>query len=332
MTRYVSMSIQLSSFVLLAALIDGATQAQAQAQYPMRPVRIISDSAPGSAIDTNLRTIADGLSERWGQQVVIENRPGAGGAISATVAAEAAPDGYTIYAPALSVFLTIPGKAPNLPVQLPRDFTAIGLTAEQPMSIGINPKLGINTLPELIAQAKKQPGSISFAVTGVGRLTHLTGELLQLRSNIKLQMVPYTGGSAQALTDIIAGRVALVIEGYAGLAGAYQTGQLKALAIASQKRLPDLANVPTVAETLPGFVAVGWQCVVAPVGTPQAIVRKISDDLRAVLVKPEIKDKLAARGGHVHPADPAEAEAFVGSQQELWQPALEQVALQFKQK
>ena len=167
------------------------------------------------------------------------------------------------------------------------------------MSIGINPKLGINTLPELIAQAKKQPGSVSFAVTGVGRLTHLTGELLQIRSDIKLQMVPYTGGSAQALADIIAGRVSLVIEGYAGLAGAYQSGQLKAaLAVASAKRLPGLANLPTVAETLPGFVAVGWQCVVAPLGTPQAIVHKISNDLRAVLVNPEIKDKLAARGGY----------------------------------
>jgi tripartite-type tricarboxylate transporter receptor subunit TctC len=331
MTKYGSMSIRLSSFVLLAALIGGAAPAPAQS-YPTNPVKIISDSAPGSAVDTNLRTIAEGLSEQWGQQVVIENRPGAGGAISATVAAEAAPDGYTIYAPALSVFLTIPGKAPNLPLQLPRDFAAIGLTAEQPMSIGINPKLGINTLPELIAQAKKRPGNISFAVTGVGRLTHLTGELLQIRSNIKLQMVPYTGGSAQALTDIIAGRVSLVIEGYAGLAGAYQSGQLKALAVASAQRLPELANVPTVAETLPGFVAVGWQCVVAPVGTPPAILRKISDDLRAVLVKPEIKDKVAARGGYVHPANPAEAEAFVRSQQEMWKPALEQVALQFKKK
>jgi tripartite-type tricarboxylate transporter receptor subunit TctC len=263
------------------------------------------------------------------KQAVIENRPGAGGAISATVAAEAAPDGYTIYAPALSVFLTIPGKAPNLPIQLPRDFTAIGLTAEQPMSIGINPKLGINTLPELIAQARKQPGSVSFAVTGVGRLTHLTGELLQIRAGIKLQVVPYTGGSAQALADIVAGRVSMVIEGYSGLAGTYQSGQLKALAIASAQRLSHLADLPTVAETLPGFVAVGWQCVVAPVGTPQAIVRKISDDLRAVLVKPEIKDKLAARGSYVHPADPAAAEAFVRGQQELWKPALEQVALQF---
>ena len=331
MTKYVPMPIRLSSFVLLAALIGGATPTQAQS-YPTNPVKIISDSAPGSAVDTNLRTIAEGLSEQWGQQVVIENRPGAGGAISATVAAEAAPDGYTIYAPALSVFLTIPGKAPNLPLQLPRDFAPIGLTAEQPMSIGINPKLGINTLPELIAQAKKQPGTLSFAVTGVGRLTHLTGELLQIRSNIKLQMVPYTGGSAQALADIIAGRVSLVIEGYAGLAGAYQSGQLKALAVASANRLPELADLPTVAETLPGFVAVGWQCVVAPIGTPQEIVRKISDDLRAVLVKPEVMDKLAARGGYVHPANPAEAEAFVRSQQEMWKPALEQVALQFKKK
>ena len=317
--------------LLLAIVLAGSVCAQ-PANYPDRPVRIISDAAPGGAIDTNLRIIAESLSKKWAQQVVIENRPGAGGAISATAAAEAPPDGYTIYAPALSVFLTIAGKAPNLPLELPRDFTAIGITAVQPMSIGINPKLGINSLPELIAQAKKEPGSISYAVTGVGRLTHLTGELLQIRGNIKLQMVPYTGGSAQSLADVTAGRVALVIEGYAGLAGAYESGQLKALAVASEKRLPHVPDLPTVAETLPGFVAVGWQCVVAPVGTPDAIVRKISDDLRAVLITPEIKDKLAARGAYVHPATPSEAEAFVRSQQELWKPALEQMALEFKEK
>jgi tripartite-type tricarboxylate transporter receptor subunit TctC len=266
------------------------------------------------------------------QQVVIDNRPGGGGAISATAAAEASPDGYTIYAPASSMFLTIPGKAPNLPLELPRDFIAIGITALQPQSIGINPKLGINSLPELIARAKQLPGSISYAVTGVGRLTHLTGELLQIRGNFKLQMVPYTGGSAQSLADVTAGRVSLVIEGYAGLAGAYESGQLKALAVASEKRLPHLPDLPTVAETLPGFVAVGWQCVVAPLGTPDAIVRTISDDLRAVLVKPEIKDKLAARGTYVHPATPAEAQAFVDSERELWKPALAQVTLQFKEK
>ena len=117
-------------------------------------------------------------------------------------------------------------------------------------------------------------------MTGVGRLTHLTGELLQIRAGIKLQMVPYTGGSAQSLADVTAGRVSLVIEGYAGLAGAYESGQLKALAIASEKRLLQLPDLPTVAETLPGFVAFGWQCMVAPIGTPDAIVRKVSADLR----------------------------------------------------
>jgi len=157
----------LKTACLLLLAMAGGVRAQ-PANYPDRPVRIISDSAPGSSIDTNLRIIAEGLSKKWAQQVVIENRPGAGGAISATVAAEAPPDGHTIYAPALSVFLTIPGKAPNLPLKLPRDFTAVGITAVQPMSIGINPKLGINSLPELIAQAKEKPNGISYAVTGVG--------------------------------------------------------------------------------------------------------------------------------------------------------------------
>ena len=328
MTQYVLMSIQLASFVL-ATLIGAATQAQSQS-YPTKSVRIISDSAPGSAIDTNLRIIGEGLSKHWGQQVVIENRPGPAVPFRRRSRRRPRRTATQSMRRRCRYSLRSPVKRPIFQSNCRAISPPSDSTAEQPMSIGINPKLGINTLPELIAHAKKQPGSVSFAVTGVGRLTHLTGELLQIRSDIKLQMVPYTGGSAQALADIIAGRVSLVIEGYAGLAGAYQSGQLKALAVASAKRLPGLANLPTVAETLPGFVAVGWQCVVAPVGTPQAIVHKISDDLRAVLVNPEMKDRLAARGGYVHPANPTEAEAFVRSQQELWKPALEQVALQFK--
>jgi tripartite-type tricarboxylate transporter receptor subunit TctC len=228
----------------------------------------------------------------------------------------------------LSVFLAVPGKAANLPLYLPRDFVPIGLTAEQPMFVGVAPSLGVKALPELIAMARSRPGAISYAVTGVGRLTHLTGELLQIRAGIKLQMVPYAGGSAQALGDIIGGRIPMIIEGYSGLAGAYQSGALRAIAVGSAERLPGFPEVQTISETLPGIVATGWQAVVAPVGTPEAFVRKVSDDLRAVLVRPEIKDKLAARGAYVHPASPAEAEAFVRSQQELWKPALEQVAQQ----
>jgi tripartite-type tricarboxylate transporter receptor subunit TctC len=317
------------AWLALAALL--AVPAGAQT-YPEKPVRLISDSAPGSAVDVGLRTIADGLSQHWGQQVVIENRPGAGGAISARVAAEAVPDGYTLYAPALSVFLTLPGKAPNLPVVLPRDFLPIGFTAEQPMSVGVSPKLGINTLAELIALAKKRPGEISYAVSGVGRLTHMTGELLQMRAGIKLQMIPYTGGSAQSLTDIVGGRIPVVIEGYSGLAGAYQSGQLKALAIATPQRLAVLPDLPTVSETIPGLVAAGWQVVVAPLGTPDAIIQKASADLRAVLVKPEVASKLVARGGYPRPMTPAQAVAFVADQQTMWRPALEEIARQTQAK
>jgi tripartite-type tricarboxylate transporter receptor subunit TctC len=320
-------SLKFAWLWLLTIAPGGAADAQSTS-YPSKPVRVISDSAPGSAVDVGLRVIADGLTQHWGQQVLVVNHPGAGGAISARVAMEAAPDGYTLYAPALSVFLAVPGKAPNLPLSLPRDFVPIGLTAEQPMFVGVAPSLGVKTLSELIAMARSRPGAISYAVTGVGRLTHLTGELLQIRAGIKLQMVPYAGGSAQALGDIIGGRIPMIIEGYSGLAGAYQSGALRAIATGAARRLPGFPDVQTISETLPGVVATGWQAVVAPVGTPEAFVRKVSDDLRAVLLKPEINDKLVGRGAYVHPASPAEAEAFVRGQQELWKPALEQLAQQ----
>jgi tripartite-type tricarboxylate transporter receptor subunit TctC len=135
-----STCLKTACLLLLTIVMAGGVRAQ-PANYPDRLIRIVSDAAPGGAIDTNLRIISEGLSQKWAQQVVVENRPGAGGAISATAAAQAAPNGYTIYAPASSMFLTIPGKAPNLPPELPRDFTAIGITAVQPQSIGINPKL-----------------------------------------------------------------------------------------------------------------------------------------------------------------------------------------------
>ena len=313
-------------FAFMIAL-PGDVHAQTD-NYPSKPVRIISNSAAGSAVDVGLRIIADGLGQHWGQQVLVVNHPGAGGAVSARVAAEAVPDGYTLYAPALSTFLTLPGKAPNLPLELPRDFAPIGFTADQPMSIGVSPTLGVNDLRELIALAKKRPGELSYAVAGVGRLTHLTGELLQLRADIKLQMIPYTGGSAQAVSDIIGGRISMIIEGYTGLAGTYAAGTLKALAVGSAQRLPGVPEVPAMAETLPGFVASGWQAVVAPRGTPEAIVNKVSGDLRTVLTSPDIKDKLAARGSYARPMSPVEVTAFIRDQQQLWNPALQSIARQ----
>lgn len=313
----------------LLGLSTAATDARAQAtDYPRGPVRIISDSAPGSTVDVVLRIIADGMSQHWGQQVLIVNHPGAAGAIAARNAAQSEPDGYTLFAPATSLFLAVPGKAANLPLMVPRDFLAIGYTVDQPLAIGVSPQLGVNTLPALIALAKTRPGELSYAVTGVGRLTHMMGELVQLRSGIKLQMVPYTG-IAQAYTDVIGGRIAIVMEGYAGMAGAVQSGAIRAIAVASPQRLPNI-DVPTVGETLPGFVASGWQAVVAPLGTPEGVIDKASIALRAALENRDIREKIAARGSYTRVMTPAETTAFIRAQQEQWKPALDRVAEQTK--
>ena len=209
--------------IVSAAVIPAASQAHAQ-EYPTKPVTIISDSAAGSTPDAVLRVIADRLSQMWGQQILAVNHPGATGSIASRIAADSAPDGYTLYMPVLSSFVALPGPAPNVPIRLPRDFTAIGFAAENPMFVVASPSLGINKISDLIAQARARPGAVSCAVTGVGRLTHLTAELLQSRADIKLLTVPYTGGPAHAISDVVSGRVGLIIEGYSGIAGAVQSG------------------------------------------------------------------------------------------------------------
>ncbi len=237
----------------------------------------------------------------WGQQVIVANHPGANGSIAARFASQAIPDGYTLFMPALSTFASLPSVAPNLPLRLPRDFVPIGFTIENPMFIAVNPTLGINTLPELIARAKKEPGTISIAVTGVGRLTHLTGLLLQQRADIQLVPVPYNGGPAAAMADVGTNRVSMIIEGYSGIMGGVNAGQLKIIAVASRERLPEFPDVPTVAETLPGFFATGWQAMVAPVGTPAPIVDKVSADLFKVMSDPDLRKRLGQVGNYTQP-------------------------------
>ena len=310
----------------VVGLLVSSPTAQAQAlKYPEKPVTIISDAPPGSTPDVDARFIAAGLSKLWGQQAVIINHAGANGSIAARVAAEAAPDGYTLFMPALSTFVAPNSVAPNIPIRLPRDFVPIGFTAENPMFVAVNPTLGVSTLPELIALAKKKPGTISIAVTGVGRLTHLTGLVFQDRAGINLLPVPYNAGPAAALADVAGGRVSMIIEGFSGIVGSVKAGQVKLVAVASQKRLPQFPDVPTVAETIPGFSATGWQVLVAPLGTPPAIVSKVSADLAKVVDGADFQQRLASIGSYSHAMTPDEALAFVQKQQETWLPALEKI-------
>jgi len=321
------------SLIASAILVASATTATvAQTKYPARSVQIICDTPVGSAPDVGLRIVAEGLSKHWGVPVVVINHPGAAGAISARVAAAAASDGYTLYAPALSAFLDLPGRASNLPLHIPRDFTAIGFTVEQPMSFGVSHKLGVKTLPELIAEAKKRPGEISYAVTGIGRLTHLAGELLKMRAGIDLQVIPYTGGSAQAMGDIVSGRVSMIIEGYTSMSSHYKAGTLRPVAVSSAERIPDAPDLPAVSETYPGFIAAGWQIIVAPKGTPDTIISQASDDLKTVLAQPDVRKKLAVLGSFVRPMSAADTTAFVQDQQKTWAPVMERIIAQTKKK
>jgi tripartite-type tricarboxylate transporter receptor subunit TctC len=317
--------MQLAILVVLA--LAAASTARAQAgNYPDKPVIIISDAGAGASVDVAIRIIADGLSKIWGQNVAVVNHPGANGSIAPHAASEAIGDGYTLYTPAGSTFIALPTVAPNLPVKLPRDFLPIGFIADQPMFFAVNPATGITSLRQLIDRAKKDLGTISTPISGIGRMTHLTSILVQQQAGITLLPVPYTGGPGAALSDVASGRVSMIIEGYSGIIGAVNAGQVKLIATGSAKRLPEFPDLPTVAETIPGFSATGWIIMAAPVGTPTPIIGKVGADLTKVVNDPDIKKKLASTGSYARAMTPDETQAFVAKQQETWLPVVQTIS------
>jgi tripartite-type tricarboxylate transporter receptor subunit TctC len=299
------------------AVIESSAQAQT---YPAGPVKFITQLAAGSGTDPAMRIVTDRLGKMWGQQTVLVNQPGAGGAIAARAAAAAAPDGHTLYMAIASTFTVLPLTQPNLNVN---DFVPIGFVGEVPIAVAVSPTLPVNTLPELIASSKRQPGTFNVAIGIRGGITHLTAELFRGRSGADLTPVFYPG-SAQAMSDVISGRVPVLID---GLAGPIAAGQLKLLAIAAPARLASRPSVPTVAETVPGFAASGWFVLVAPPGTPASIVKKVSDDLREALAQPDIKERFDALNLSTRSMSPRELDGFIHSEQELWKPVIKQIGL-----
>jgi tripartite-type tricarboxylate transporter receptor subunit TctC len=322
MKRQVGLQVVILGLCALATM----SLAHAQSRYPEKSVTIISDAGPGSSVDFATRVIADGLSKVWGQTVTVFNHPGANGSIAARTASEALGDGYTLYTPASSTFIALPTVAPNLPVKLPRDFLPIGFVADQPMFLAVNPASGIASLQGLIDRAKKEPGTISTAVSGVGRITHLTSILIQQRAGITLVPVPYTGGPSAALADVFSGRVNMIIEGYAGIAGAVNAGQVKLIATGAAQRLAEFPDLPTVGETLSGLSPSGWVMMAAPLGTPAPVIAKVSADLTKVVSDPDLKKRLAVTGSYTHAMTPDEMQAFVARQQEMWAPVVQSIS------
>jgi tripartite-type tricarboxylate transporter receptor subunit TctC len=229
--------------------------------------------------------------------------------------------------PISSTFVVLPVMQPKLPLDLARDIVPIGLVGEQPMAIAVHRSLGVNSLAELVTMARQRPGKVLFGA-GRGSIPHMTGEMLQQRLGIEIAFIPYPS-QARAMQDVIAGTLSVAVESMSGFAAPMQAGTLKVLAVASAQRLPDFPELPTVGEAVPdlrGFEARGWFALMAPSSTPEAIVRKVSEDLHAVLAQDEVKQKFRSFGTYPRPISSAQTAEFIRGEQELWKPVAKRVA------
>ena len=317
-------ALRSASLGICLSVMVAAVAAKGRAEdFPARPVKVIVQTAAGSSLDALARLVNEQLSQIWGREVVIVNQAGAGGFNAARAAAAAAPDGYTLFLAGGSVFVALPELRKNLPFDV-NDFVPIGFVAEQPYAILASKRLGVDSLSGLIALSQKTPGGLDAVAGTVGGLQHLTAESFRKRSGAILNMIHYPG-TAQSLNDVISGRVPIMFQTLLPVAGVVASGEVKLLAVASASRLPNHPDLPTVSETLPGFTASGWSILVAPKGTPDTIVRKINEDLRLALTRPELATKFVELGNYTRSMTPQELTEFVRGERELWGPIVRQI-------
>jgi len=303
-----------------AALVAASQIAYAQS-YPTRPVRIIAPLPVGSSPDIRARIIAEQFTRMWGQQAVVENRPGGGGMIGTQALLSALPDGYALLYAQSSIFTVLPAQREKPRFNVNHDLIPIGLTANEGMVFAVSPKLGINTLGELITTAKRNPHKFIIGTNPAGSLPHLAATLFVKLSQAPITVVPSTSGTNEAIREIMGGRIHAVIEALPGLRGALAAGDLKALAIMARERPPTAPDIPTAAETVPGLIALGWTALAAPKGTPPAIVQQLTEDLRKVIESSDTRARLDKIGATPFQAIfAADLASFIESEQKLWWP------------
>jgi tripartite-type tricarboxylate transporter receptor subunit TctC len=328
--QIVEATMNISRVILFAPLtiavgVMGCGLATAQDRYPSRPVKIINPLPAGASPDVRIRIVAQQLTKMWGQQVVVENRPGGGGLIGAQAVLAAAPDGYTLLAASGSTFIILPAQKENLPVDVNRDLVPIGLTGQAGLLLAVSPKLGVNSLAELIALAKKEPHTIVIGTNPAGTLPHLAARLFVELSKAPFTVLPYAIGGTNEGRDILGGRVHAVIESRPGLKGVLDSGDLKALAIMSRERHEKFPDLPTAAETVPGLTAEGWTALVAPKGTPEAIIDQLREDLLKALQEPHLQTRFEQDGTTFRPMPATDLIRFIEAEQKLWWPIVKGV-------
>jgi tripartite-type tricarboxylate transporter receptor subunit TctC len=295
--------------------------AQAAEPFPVRPVKIIVQTAAGSSIDVAARILAGSLSRKWGQQAYVVNQPGAGGALAAKALAGANPDGETLLLAASSIFVALP-ELQKAQAAAIASFVPISFVGEQPMAVAVNANLEAKSFPQLLDAIKRTSGGFNCAVSTRGGLSHLSGEALREAADVEMNFVHYPG-TAQALSDVISGRVPVLIDSLSAFIGPANGGQIRILAVASAQRLKTMPQVPAVSETLPGFEATAWLALVAPPGTPAPLADKIANDVGAVLDDTAVVGRLEELGTFVRRMSPSELAGFIKAQRAKWSPVVQ---------
>ena len=286
-------------------------------EWPARAVRIIVPFPAGGSADLMPRAVAEKLTEKWGQPVIVENRPGAAGNIGADAVFRAEPDGYTLLSSPPPPLVINKSLYPKLSYD-PAQFVPITVIGAIPNVVLVNPKTGVNTVGELIEYAKKNPGKLNYASQGSGTTSHLTAELLKsMAGGLQIAHIPYKG-TAPALTDLLAGQVDMMCDNLGVSLPHVRSGKLKALAVASRTRFRELPDVPALAETLPGFESIAWFGIVAPPRTPSAIAEKVAAGVRDAIRLPEVQKRLADLSAEPMGLTPAETAAFMRQEVERW--------------
>ena len=301
----------------LVAALAIALPVLAQAEYPSKPIRIVVPFAAGGTSDILARAIGPKLTGAWGQPVVVENRAGANGNVGADFVAKSAPDGYTMLLSDIGALAINPSVYPDMPFDPAKDFSPIVMVSYSPHVLAVHPSLPVKDVKELIAYAKANPGKLNFANSGTGGAPHLAGVEFAARTGVQWTYIPYKGGSA-AVQDVIAGNANVLFNGMLATYPSVKSGRLKGLAVSSARRVASAPELPTIAETLPGFETGSWQGVLAAAGTPREIVAKLNAELVRVLNTAEMKEFLAKQGTEVRAGPPEALGQFIASEKARW--------------
>ena len=311
--------VTLLTTACLGILSAGQASAQdATAGYPKKPIRIIVPFPAGGTSDVLARMVGQKLNEAWGQPVIVENRAGANGNIGADLVAKSEPDGYTLLLMDVGNLAISPTLYPKLPFSPTTNLAPVTMLAYSPHLLVSYPGLPVKSVKELVAYSKAQKGKLNFAAAaGTGSATHLAGVLFAKETGIDWGYIPYKGG-AQAITDLVGGQVDVTMNGMVATYPHVKDGKLRLLAVSSAKRLPQLPDVPTIGETVPGFVSGSWQGVMVPAGVPKPVVAKLNAELVRIVKLPDVREKMAAQGADPMTNSPEEFGAWLKSEIAQW--------------